>query len=120
MKIVDFTNNVVNPRLEQCQRLLSELKNKEYNNDDKFYCFKRVAQIRNVHVIEAWDGMQSKHLMSFFDMINDAKAGKFISEKLINNEITKIINYILMFEGLVKEQQTQKEHMDDPTDETRY
>lgn len=104
MKTKDFIEKVVRPRLNMCINLLGAVKDLEYTrNGDKFHNFKRTAQIRNISIVEAWDGMQNKHLTSFLDMISDVKAGKLPSQKLLDDKVTDMINYILLFEGIVME-----------------
>jgi hypothetical protein len=104
MKTETFMKKVVAPRLRQCCFLLENIKNKEYSrNNDKLHNFKRTAHIRDISIIEAWDGMFNKHLTSILDMIDDARKGVLPTEQLMNDKITDGINYLLLFEGIVKE-----------------
>jgi hypothetical protein len=110
MKTTDFMENVVKPRLSLCADLLSKTKDAEYTrNGDKFHNFKRTAQVRDISVIEAWDGNQNKHLTSFLDMIDDVKKGNLPSKKLLDEKLTDMINYILIFEGLITELRREEE-----------
>jgi hypothetical protein len=109
MTTKDFITFVVKPRLDDCINLLEGEKDVEYSrNNDKFYNFKRTGQIRNISTITALDGMFNKHLVSVIDMIDDAKAGILPSQKLINDKITDTINYLLLFEGIVNEEKSEK------------
>lgn len=109
MTTKDFIDYVVKPRLDTCIDLLAGEKDIEYSrNNDKFYNFKRVGQIRNISTIAALDGMFNKHLISVIDMIDDAKAGILPSQKLINDKVTDTINYLLLFEGITNEEKAEK------------
>lgn len=104
MTTQDFMEKIVNTRLAHCKVLLETIKDKEYTkNNDKFYNFKRTAHIRGISIIEAWDGMMNKHLTSILDMIDNSKLGIMPNQILINDKITDLINYLLIYEGIISE-----------------
>lgn len=118
MTTKDFMEKVVKPRLAMCVTLLDSIKDKEYTrNNNKFHNFQKAAEIRNIHIIDAWDGMQNKHLVSFLDMILDVKNGNLPSRKLLGDKITDMINYILLFEGIVYELKQGEAKKDDDFDD---
>jgi len=97
----EFMDKIVHPRLKHCADLL-ESKNVEYGNDeDRFHNFKRTGIIRNVTPIHALSGMFNKHLVSLIDMLDHAAEGILPTETLIDDKISDVINYLLLFEGLV-------------------
>lgn len=110
MTTQDFMDKIVAPRLTHCKALLGITKDKEYTkNNDKFHNFKRTAHIRGISTIEAWDGMMNKHLTSVLDMIDDSCDGKLPSQALINDKITDLIDYLLLYEGIVTEMRSKQE-----------
>jgi len=106
MRTDDFIKKVVNPRLKVCVSLMEGEKDAEYSrNGDKFHNFKETARLRDIGVFDAWDGMMNKHLTSVLDLVKDAKCGVYIDPSVLSAKITDLINYLLLFEGLVVEKQ---------------
>jgi hypothetical protein len=104
MKTKDFLEKVVEPRLAYCKEILCVTKDAEYTKDnDKFYNFKRTAEVRRINKYQALDGMYNKHLISMIDIIDEAKKGCLPSKELLREKITDNINYLLLFEGMVDE-----------------
>lgn len=99
----DFMETIANPRLDQCKEILVG-KSVEYSrNNDKFHNFRETARLRDINVFEAWDGMMNKHLTSVLDLVKDAKNGETITYRVLEEKITDLINYLVIFEGLVKD-----------------
>jgi hypothetical protein len=104
----EFMWKIVHPRLKHCIDLLDN-KNEEYaKDDDRFHNFKKTGIVRNIFPIAALDGMFNKHLISLIDMLDNAAHGILPTQKLIDDKISDVINYLLLFEGLVKEETKDK------------
>jgi len=97
----EFMDKIVHPRLKHCADLL-ESKKAEYGKlYDRFHNFKRTGIIRGITPIDALSGMFNKHLVSLIDILDNAAEGILPTQKLIDDKISDVINYLLLFEGLV-------------------
>jgi hypothetical protein len=102
----EFISKVVEPRMAHCKVVL-EAKGQEYVREgDNAYNFKRAAAIRGVNVFTALDGMFNKHLVSMLDLMDGAKEGNLPEPKMLDAKVTDLINYVLLWEGLVYEART--------------
>jgi hypothetical protein len=80
------------------------VKGAEYTrNNNRLHNFERAAQVKGKLPIEIADDYLTKHLISYYDMIDDMKAGKYIDQKTIDNKITDLMIYFGLVECLVKE-----------------
>lgn len=95
---------VVSKRLERCKELLM-IKGKEYvRNGDKLHNFRRASEMRRHSKLEALQGMNDKHLISWLDLIDDLKdpeIAKNITVEYVNEKLGDIINYFLIAEVVV-------------------
>lgn len=77
--------------------LVSRVKHKqiEYSrNDNPFHNFERDALLNGKLPEVSLHDYMSKHLVSYFDMINDIKQGKEIPQELIDEKLGDIIVYL--------------------------
>ena len=98
-------NILVDKRLKSCRDILIK-KNDEYSSDtDRLHNFRKAAQIKGCTDIEALDGMWIKHMVSLRDMIDRmADDPEYVpSEDLVTEKLGDIINYTLLFEGLIED-----------------
>lgn len=95
-----FTEKIVKPRLSEIAITLSD-KAKEYASlESAFYNFEEAARVDNISREEALWGMFLKHFVS----VKDLKDGNLeLSEKVINEKIGDAINYLIILEGMLKE-----------------
>lgn len=88
-------------RLSQCELLLT-VKGVEYQrNNDFFHNFTQAAKLNNTTKTDALHGFLTKHLISYFDILQDIRDGKKIEESLIKEKFGDIIVYFLIQEALI-------------------
>ena len=93
---------IVQSRLE---KIVSTLKSKasEYSKKgNRFHHFKVASRIKNETPEKALYGMMIKHEVSVLDMI-DNPTDACITEKLVDEKIGDLVNYLILLEGLLKE-----------------
>jgi hypothetical protein len=98
----DFDKIVVN-RLESISNTLV-IKGQEYRrNDDPLHNFRIAGKIQNITEEKALLGFATKHLVSFLDIINDMEISKLPKEKVVEEKIGDLINYLILCEASIKE-----------------
>lgn len=102
MKHNDFIDTV-NDTLKHCCELLLT-KGVEYNSDedDRLAVFKQTAAFERTTPQRALFGMLAKHLISVQNMC-DTEIRDYSAERWLE-KIGDAINYLLLLEGLVKEE----------------
>lgn len=95
-------NKIVEKRIDKIRSVLIE-KAKEYASDqDRLHNFKVAARISGETPEKALDGMMLKQYVSYRDIIE--KVGhKGLSLAIIDEKITDMINYLILFEALIME-----------------
>lgn len=89
---------LLNDRLEKIKNTLA-IKAKEYVRDeDRLHNFNVGANVTGQSREEILHGFLLKHLISYFDMINDIKKGNYPSDSYLQEKIGDIINYFILFE----------------------
>lgn len=79
------------------------LKGEEYRrNDDCLHNFKEGAKITGKPQASVLNGFLLKHLISYFDIINDLENGIETKPELIDEKIGDIINYFIIQEMILK------------------
>ena len=98
----DF-KDIVEHRLEMCKSILID-KAKEYStNDNRWANFEDVGALANTTPEMALWNLLGKHISSMKKIILDInEKGKYPDDKLIDEKITDVINYMLLAEGLIK------------------
>ena len=77
-------------------------KTREYRRgNNPFHNFDRAAKITGESSAKALKGMWMKHLVSIFDIIDDAESGKLPTEDQLAEKISDSINYQILLEGLI-------------------
>lgn len=100
--VLSFTEKTIQERIEKITELLL-VKGKEYvRGNDRLHNFRRTAESQRITMPEALHGFLMKHITSYFDMIDDIKSGKEISEKVIDEKIADIMVYFLLQEAVIK------------------
>jgi hypothetical protein len=93
---------ILNERIEKIKDTLI-VKSKEYSrNNDKLHNFNVGASITGQKREEVLHGFLLKHLISYFDMIEDIKKGIYPKDKYLDEKIGDIIIYFILFEASVK------------------
>jgi hypothetical protein len=97
-------NRIVEKRVASSLTLLSKKREIYSRNEDPLHNFFRAAQMRNKNPLEALQGMLDKHLVSWFDIVEDMKQGDpqgRVTPELVDEKIGDIINYFLIAEALI-------------------
>jgi hypothetical protein len=96
---------IVDERLAYCRRILLA-KNEEYSrNGDRLHNFRSAARIRDTDPMTALLGMKVKHDVSIDDLVLDCLEGKPVHLDRLAEKMTDSINYLLLLEALIREQQ---------------
>lgn len=100
----ELFDEIINNRMATCKELL-QVKGKEYvRNGDRLHNFNRAAQMRNLTPLESLQGFLDKHLISWFDLIEDLKdpeKAKNITMEYVNEKIGDIDTYFHLAEVVV-------------------
>jgi hypothetical protein len=105
---LSFTEHTIKNRIELINHLML-VKGREYvRGDDRLWNFRRSATIMQVNMPTALHGFLQKHLTSYYDMIDDINAGKFVSDTVINEKLGDIIIYFLLQEACIKTHMNEK------------
>jgi len=106
-----------NPFAQKVDELLHKIyttlavKGAEYiRNDDNFHNFNTGATITNESRYHVLDGMLLKHYISYRDMLNDIKEGKFPTTKVIDEKLGDIITYFVLQKLMMEEEATRIEN----------
>ena len=79
-------------------------KHEEYGEDsDYFYNFNRGAEILGVPTAEVLAAYMTKHTVSVYDIIKEFSIGGKVSIPQVEEKITDMIVYLLLFEAMVRE-----------------
>lgn len=101
--------SLFNERLGKIKDTLA-IKAREYvRNNDRLHNFNVGANVTGQSREEILHGFLLKHLISYFDMINDIKKGNYPSDSYLQEKIGDIINYFILFEISVRAK-TQIDH----------
>lgn len=95
-------NKIVSDRCDKIVSILAS-KGEEYGAEDRLHNFKVASRISNTSPELALKGMMMKHIVSVFDLINDAEQGKTPTDYLIQEKIGDSINYLILLEALLTE-----------------
>lgn len=94
---------IINTRLEKTKELLL-IKGREYiRNDDRLHNFRRASEMERKSMPRVLHGMLQKHLVSYYDMLDDIDNGKTPSKALVDEKIGDIIVYFLLQEAVIDE-----------------
>lgn len=90
---------------DRCDKIKSILANKaqEYAKGCRLHNFKVAGRIANTSPELALKGMMMKHLVSVFDLIDDAEKGIAPTEYLIQEKLGDSVNYLILLEALLTE-----------------
>ena len=95
-------NNIIEERITGIRETLVR-KGKEYSSEtDRLHNFKRAGKVLQCSPEKALLGFLTKHLVSIFDMIDEADT-KIHSLEMINEKCMDSINYFILLEALFKE-----------------
>ena len=73
------------------------IKGKEYvRNDDPFHNFNKASKMKGVTPYEALDGMLTKHMVSYYDMLEDIKQGRIPKKSVVDEKLGDIITYFVL------------------------
>jgi hypothetical protein len=98
----DF-NQILNETIEKATSILGS-KAQEYAKGDRLHNFKVAAKLSNSTPEMALRGMVAKHIISLWDLIQDAEDGKYPTMQLWDEKIIDIINYMFLLRALVVDQ----------------
>lgn len=111
MEVIKFKNKV-EELLEGIKQTLT-VKGIEYmRNEDPFHNFNVGSDITGTNPFEVLDGFLLKHYVSYRDMLNDIKEGKYPKKEVVNEKLGDIITYFvlqkIMLENAVEKQDKPK------------
>ena len=92
-------------RLDQCSSVMVAKAQEYSRGNDRLHNFKRAALMQGITPAEALRGMWAKHLVSIMDIIDDLTLGTVPSQAMVDEKIGDTINYAVLLEGLIAEQQ---------------
>lgn len=96
-------DELVLARLNKITTTLIE-KGKEYRrNNDPLHNFRIAAKVNNTTQEKALWGFAVKHYVSFLDILNDIEKGFLPKEKVVDEKIGDLINYLILCEASIKE-----------------
>lgn len=96
--------SIIENRLANTRHLMI-VKGKEYQrNGDKLHNFRRAAEMQRSNMPRVLHGMLQKHIVSYYDMLDDIDLGKKISDDYIDQKIGDIVVYFLLQEVAIKEE----------------
>lgn len=85
------------------------IKGKEYRrNDDPLHNFNVAAQLGKTTREKALWGFALKHYVSFMDILDDIEKGNLPTEKIVDEKIGDLINYLVLCEASIKDKIRQK------------
>jgi len=100
---LSIVETIINNRLDKTKELLL-IKGKEYvRNEDRLHHFRRASEMERKSMPRVLHGMLQKHLVSYYDMLDDVDNGKMPSESMVNEKIEDIVVYFLLQEAVIKE-----------------
>lgn len=103
-------NEIVEDRIKTIKSTLIE-KGKEYRrNNDIFHNFNVGAKITSQSREKVLYGFMLKHLISFQDIINDIEQDKLPTTEHLEEKVSDIVNYMILFEASVKNKITIKKN----------
>lgn len=95
---------IIRDRIDRTIELML-VKGKEYQrNGDKLHNFRRAAEMQRSNMPRVLHGMLQKHIVSYYDMLDDIDLGKKIKEEYVNEKIGDCIVYLLLQEVAIKEE----------------
>lgn len=95
---------VIADRIEKTKHLLL-VKGKEYvRNNDRLHNFRRAAEMQRSNMPRVLHGMVQKHIVSYYDMLDDIDQGKKVSKETIEEKLGDIIVYMHLQEVAIKEE----------------
>ena len=101
---LDHFNVLTEEQMDRSSSVLSD-KAKEYATEDRLHNFKVAAALQGVTHVKALAGMMSKHTVSIYDM---CWSGLDYGLKVWQEKITDAINYLLLLNAMVREQETSR------------
>lgn len=97
----DFFLKVLEERFNKIYEVLA-IKAKEYSRGgDRIHNFNRGAQITGKPREVVLHGFLLKHLISYFDIVDDIERGVFPSPQLIDEKLGDICTYIILQEATI-------------------
>lgn len=95
--------SIIENRLANTRHIMI-VKGREYQrNDDKLHVFRRAAEMQRSNMPRVLHGMVQKHLVSYYDMLDDIDNGKKIDLSVVDEKIGDIIVYMHLQEVAIKE-----------------
>lgn len=99
-KEIEF-DKIVEDILDNARETLIN-KGKEYRrNNNPYHNFEVGAEIKNVSREEIIDDFMLKHYISYRDMINDIKEGKYPTNDYVREKLGDIRNYLILLEASI-------------------
>lgn len=102
-------NKLVDDTLQNCEKLL-RVKADEYATEDKLFNFKQPTSMLGCNQAEVCLAYQMKHYASLVKIAKELNEGEYPSEEFLNEKISDMINYCLLFKANVIE--FTREHKD--------
>ena len=96
----EFVKEVVQERLDKITSVLASKADEYATDGSAFYNFERAGKVNNESTEEALWGMATKHLVSVIDMV---ESDETFDHEYIDEKIGDMINYLILLEGILKE-----------------
>lgn len=88
-------------RVETCRLVLIEKASEYATSKDRLHNFKKAAALNGVSVAEALWGMQTKHLISLADMVQDDYV---FAQDVWDEKIGDALNYLFLLDAVIKDE----------------
>lgn len=95
-------NKVVEDQFDICRSLMVD-KAGEYATEDRLFNFKQPTSMMHQNQAQVCLSYQMKHMASCVKIAEDMNKGIFPTDEMLNEKITDMINYCLLFKANVME-----------------
>ena len=106
--VLSKEDQIIADRIERTKHLLL-IKGKEYvRNNDRLHNFRRAAEMSRSNMPRELHGMLQKHIVSYYDMLDDIDQGKVIKPEVVEEKLGDIIVYFHLQEVAIKAEMEEK------------
>lgn len=101
-------NDIFDATIKRSRDVLCSKADEYVGKGDRLSNFKHAAHLQNVKLPTALAGMLCKHTVSVYDMISRYESGESFSEEKWSEKITDHINYLILLQAVLAEEQKGK------------
>lgn len=107
---LSFADQVMRDRLMNTNNILL-VKGKEYvRGSDRHHNFRRAGEMERTNMPRALHGMLQKHIVNYYDMLDDIDKGIVHSDAMINERFGDIVTYFVLQESCIKQHNREKQN----------